>query len=491
MSENLILFLDDHRRPLSKIDSALTASVKGAVDFQGKYKETTVLYPSQGCKRLLLVGMGATQKVSGHQLRSLMSHSIQTLKNLGQTKASCLLPTVKSMNAAEVAQALGEGAEISQLNFFDFKTDRKPEDKNRYVKFEIELLAAEKKDAKSAAQGWERGQTIGQGVNWGRHLVMTPGSHLTPADLAKSALKMVQSSPSKAKIKSEVWTEKELAKNKFGGILGVGQGSSNPPRFIILQYWGGKKSDAPIALVGKGVTFDSGGLSLKPPQGMETMKYDMAGAATVLSAFKIVTDLKLSVNLLCFVPSAENMPSGTAQRPGDVLHMASGRTVEVLNTDAEGRLILADALYWATSQFKPRVVVDVATLTGACAAAVGEAAAGVFANSKKVLSALLSSAESTQEGLWPLPQYPEVYGPMVKSDIADIKNTGGKYAGASTASMFLQYFVQNETPWAHLDIAGCGWYDSPRDFVTGRGASGVPIRTLAEFVESHSTSKFN
>lgn len=494
--DSLVVFADDSRKLTSKLTDPVLASVATAalkLDFKGKYKECQTLYPvGHKVKRLTLIGVGAQAKLSAYHLRSLAAVAVGVLKSFGVTKgAGLLLPNLRRLTAAETAQALAEGAEISQLNFFEFKTDRKPEDKAKYEKCEIDLILSDKKDFKAASAGFTKGRTIGEGVNWGRHLIMTPSSHKNPAKLAAEAERMAKSSPSKSKIKVTIWTEKELKANKCGGILGVGQGSANPPRMTILEYRGGKASDAPVCLVGKGITFDSGGLSLKPPQGQETMKYDMAGAASVLAAFKIISDLGLKVNLLVFVPSAENMPSGTAIRPGDVLHMASGKTVEVLNTDAEGRLILADALHFATTKYKPRCVIDVATLTGACAMAVGEAAFGCFSNSKKLLSAIEKTSSSTQENAFMLPNYPEVYGPMVRSDIADIKNTGGKNAGASTASMFLQYFVSNNTPWAHFDIAGCGWFDAPRDYVTSRGSSGIPIRFLADFVENYATAKFN
>lgn len=493
--ETLVLFANEAKKPLSKVPASVFETIKPGLnlDFKGKLKETSVFYPpGVGCKRIIVIGSGPEAKLSLQNFRALASHAVMAARNLGITKnLGILLPAIKKFSALQTAQSFQEGIEISQLNFFEFKTDRKPEDKYRYEKISPDLLVGESKDLKAAAQGAERGLKIGEGVNWGRTLIMRPGSHLNPAILAREAQKLASQSAAKSKIKIEVWTEKELQKHKFGGILGVGQGSTNPPRFIIMEYHGGKKSDAPVILVGKGITFDSGGLSLKPPQSMETMKYDMAGSASVLSVFKIISDLQVKVNLVALVPSAENMPSGSAIRPGDVLHMASGKTVEVLNTDAEGRLILADALYWATTRYKPKCVIDVATLTGACAAAVGEAALGVFSNSKKLLAAITKASEASHENIWPLPDFPEFYAPMVKSDIADIKNTGGKHAGASTASLFLQYFVENKTPWAHFDIAGCGWYDGPRDFITSRGASGIPIRLLAEFVEHFSAPKFS
>jgi leucyl aminopeptidase len=323
-------------------------------------------------------------------------------------------------------------------------------------------------------------------VNWARRLILLPGSQLWPDELVKKAQEMVAASPSKSKIKAQYWGDKELRKNKFGGVLGVGQGSDHQPRFIVLEYLQGKKSDSPIVLVGKGITFDSGGLSLKPPSSQETMKYDMAGSASVMAAFKIATDLQWKVNLVVLVPTAENMPSGGAIRPGDILEMASGATVEVLNTDAEGRLILADALFYATTRYKPKAVIDVATLTGAAAMALGEAAVGIYSNSDKVEKALFESGARVQENLWSLPKFEDFYAPMLKSEIADLRNIGGREAGASTASIFLKHFVKNDTPWAHFDIAGCGWYDSPRDFISMKGPSGVPIRLLADFIEKFS-----
>lgn len=493
--EALVLLVDEAKKPLSRIDDpALKEAMKAplANDFKGKMKESVVLYTNSSVvKRLILLGAGKSSNLSGHSLRTLAACATQIAKGLGLTKdVGMMVPQIKKLKTDEIVQALAEGNFLVQLNFNDYKTETKEEDKARRATLEIQFAVVEKKDLKNAEVGYARGKTIANDVNWARRLIMTPGGDLTPDLLVKEAQKMVAASPSKAQIKTEFWTTKELQKNKFGGVLGVGQGSSNPPRFIVLEYWGTKKSDKPICLVGKGVTFDSGGLSLKPPPSMETMKYDMAGSASVMAAFKIVTDLKLKVNLVVLVPTAENMPSGDAIRPGDILKMASGKTVEVLNTDAEGRLILADALFWASTKYQPRAIVDVATLTGACALAVGEAAAGVFTNSKKLLAGLMKASENVQENLWPLPNFDDFYVPLLKSDVADMKNIGTREAGASSASIFLRHFVHNNIPWAHLDIAGCGWYESPRDFNGTKGSSGVPIRLLANFVEEFSKASF-
>ena len=493
--ELIVFFADDTKKVLSKIlDSQVQSLIQHTLklDFKGKAKDTVVIYPQSGPKRILVVGLGSQARVSANSLRSAAAVVIAQAKSLGVTKdVQVALPSLKKLSAEEVAQALTEGFVLSQVNFHEFKTQRKEEDKSRYSELSPELLVADKKDLKAVESGTTRGHIIGQGVNWSRRLILTPGSHLTPAKLAQEAQNMAKSHPAKSRLKVEVWSEKDLEKNKFGGVLGVGQGSSNPPRFIIVEFMNGKKSDSPIVLVGKGITFDSGGLSLKPPQAQETMKYDMAGSASVLGAIKIIAELGVKANVIALVPTAENMPSGTAIRPGDILHMASGKTVEVLNTDAEGRLILADALYWATTHYKPRAVIDVATLTGACAAALGDAAVGVFSNSRKLLQALQKASSKTQENIWELPNFPEIYKPLLKSDIADLKNIGGPKAGASTASLFLEEFILNNAPWAHFDIAGAGWYDSPRDFIASRGPSGVPTRLMVEFVESFHSAKFN
>jgi leucyl aminopeptidase len=492
--EALIVLVDENKKILGKLPSSELADLVQktvAVDFKGKLKETLTLYPQNTLtKRILVVGAGKTTSIGGHQLRALAACAVQTLKNLGVSSTIGLVwPLGIKGTASEIAQSLTEGQILSQLRFTRFKSEKEDE-KAKNVEVKIDLVIDSKKDAKSIESGIHRGTVIAEGVNWARRIIHTPGGHLNPDQLAEEAEKLAKNSAVKSKIKGEFWTVKELEKNKFGGVLGVGQGSSNPPRFIVLEYWGAKKSDQPVALVGKGVTFDSGGLSLKPPASMETMKYDMAGAGSVLAAFKILTELQVKANVIALVPTAENMPSGDAIRPGDVLTMASGKTVEVLNTDAEGRLILADALFWATTKYHPRAVVDVATLTGACAMLVGEAAAGLFSNSKKLEAALGQASSEVKENFFPLPNYDDFYSSLLKSDIADLKNIGGKEAGASTAAIFLRHFVHNKTPWAHLDIAGCGWYDAPRDFITQRGPSGVCIRSLVNFVEKFGQKKF-
>jgi len=486
-SECLVVFVDDTKKILSTWNDAVIKDflkLPLEKDFQGKYKETLLVYLHKHplAKRLLVVGLGKRQDLSLHRLRTAGAMAVaELMKRKIESKVSLLLPALGKFDLQDIAESVCMGAELYQYRPDELKSDSK---KKKAIDFD--LLVLDKKDLRLANAGKSRGLTIAGGVNFSRRLINTSPLQLYPASLAEEAKKMAMSSPQKSKIKVEIWDETKLEKNKFGGVLNVGRGSNLPPRFIIIEYHGAKKSEKPIVLVGKGVTFDSGGLSLKPPGSQETMKYDMAGAASVLGAFKIATDLGLKKNVVVLIPTVENMPSGHAQRPGDVITMASGKTVEVLNTDAEGRLILADALFWGTTKYAPKACIDVATLTGACALAVGNAAAGVYSNNDKLKANLMKAATEVQEGLWPLPDFEDFYADLLLSDVADLRNIGKvREAGASTASIFLKHFVHNDAPWAHLDIAGCGWYDGPRDFIGCRGASGVPIRMLAKFIESN------
>jgi leucyl aminopeptidase len=285
-------------------------------------------------------------------------------------------------------------------------------------------------------------------------------------------------------LKSKVWTEAELKKGGFGGILGVGQGSSRPPRLIELTYDGGRRG-APIALTGKGIAFDSGGLSIKPAEGMEHMKMDMGGAASILATMRAIALLKPRVNVIAAIPSSENMPSGSAIRPGDVLKHRGGKTSEVLNTDAEGRLVLADSLAYLAEK-KPRAIIDTATLTGACMVALGEEVWGAMGNDRGLIRDVLAAGEAAGEPGWELPMY-EPYRKLIDSDVADIKNIGKRYGGAITAAMFLREFV-GDIPWVHLDIAGPAFSERAGDYWP-KGATGIPVRTLVRYVLNEGGSR--
>lgn len=490
----LVVFIDEKKKIIGNwSDPVIKDYLKTPIeeDFGASFKESLLVYTDSHpvAKRLLLIGTGPTKDLSLQKIRILAAEAARYLKMRKiQTKVGVLVPKIGKIKSNEFVEAFEIGAGVFQFNMTELRSKAAQEkEKQNSKEIRFEYVVQDQKETKAAQSSLSRGRIIAEGVNFGRRLVTLSPLQLKPVDLAKAAEQVAKTSPSKSKIKCNVWTETELKKNKYGGILAVGMGSDAPPRMVVLQYKNAAASKKPVTLVGKGVTFDAGGLSLKPPPAMETMKYDMAGAASVLAAFKIVTDLQLKLNLNVVIPTVENMPSGKAQRPGDVITMANGKTVEVLNTDAEGRLILADALYHATEVLDSKAVVNAATLTGACAAVVGDAAAGYFGTDEKVKKALVNAAEESGEHLWPLPDFDDFYGDELKSEVADLRNIGrSRKAGATTAGMFLREFIQNDVPWVHLDIAGCGWYDAPRDFINIRGASGVPIRLLVQFIENFS-----
>ncbi len=302
-----------------------------------------------------------------------------------------------------------------------------------------------------------------------------PGNVKSPDFLARQAADAAK----EAGFDCTILKKPEIEKEKMGALLGVAQGSEREPRLIVMEYSGGKKGDAPVALVGKGVVFDSGGLSIKPSEGMEEMKMDMGGGAAVIGAMTAAALLKLPCNLVGIVPAVENMPSGTAIRPGDILTSASGKTIEVLNTDAEGRLILADALSYV-ARYQPKTVVDLATLTGACIIALGHHATAVLGNDDKLVRELLAAGERAGEKAWQLPLWPE-YAEQIKSDVADVKNIGGRPAGTITAAAFLQKFA-DDFKWAHLDIAGTAWADAAKPCYP-KGGTGVGVRLLIEYLK--------
>jgi leucyl aminopeptidase len=345
------------------------------------------------------------------------------------------------------------------------------------------------KQDKEAAAGIERFTLIGKprkaffnavsrlaatvsAVNFARDLINTPANDMTPAILAKTARGIA-----KGKVSLQVLDRKDAERAGMGAYLSVARGSAEPPKFIVLKYHGGK--GAPIALIGKSITFDSGGISIKPGEGMEKMKYDMAGGAVVLAVIRAAAEMRLPVNLVAALPAAENLPSGSASKPGDVVRSVSGKTVEIISTDAEGRLVLADAIGYV-KKLKPRFIIDVATLTGACSVALGNEAIAMMGNDSGLMERLKAAGEEVYERVWQMPLYDE-YLDYIKSDVADIKNSGGKTGSLVTAGYFLKEFA-GDTPWVHLDIAGTAWTEKDRPYI-GKGPTGVGVRLLLNFLK--------
>jgi len=416
---------------------------------------------------VLLVGVGAKDGFDHGASRRSLGRVAGTARRFG-TAATTFALASNARGAAEAVQAAAEGLGLGAYRFDRYRS--KPDGK---ALSKITVLGSSRWDAAVLRAAVKRADVVVDAVAWARDLVNTPAGDLPPAAIAAQAKAMA----AKVGLTCKVWTEAQLRQGGFGGILGVGKGSANPPRMIELRYDGAGRA-APIALSGKGITFDSGGLSLKPPDAMETMKCDMGGAASILATMKAIARLKPRINVIAAIPCSENMPSGTAQRPGDVITHRGGTTSEVLNTDAEGRLVLADALAYLAER-KPQLIIDTATLTGACIVALGTDITGAFGNDDQLAHDLVAAGGAVGEPTWQMPLHTD-YRPIIESTVADIKNIGKRYGGAITAALFLAEFV-GDTPWVHLDIAGPAFSETGND-LGPKGATGAPVRTLVRFV---------
>jgi leucyl aminopeptidase len=425
-------------------------------------------------RSLMLVGLGPRAEADADALRRALLKVSGRVAKFGRVASTLHQATGGD---AESLHAFAEGLLLGTYRFDRYKhrpIDERSKEKDS-LKKAVALLSGNE-DTKAAKAALRRGRVYAEAANWARDLVNTPALDATPAFLADEATAMA----SKVGLECTIWTKAELQGGGFGGILGVGAGSINEPRLIELVYRGGGDGGQPIAITGKGVTFDSGGLSLKQPEWMETMKDDMGGAAAALAAMRAIGTLKPNVDVIAAIPSAENMPGGSAIRPGDVLRHYGGKTSEVLNTDAEGRLILADALAYLTKK-NPSVIVDAATLTGAAMVALGQDVAAVIGSDQDVVDQLVQAGREEGEPLWQLPLWSE-YRRHIESSVADVKNVGNRYGGAITAALFLKEFV-GDVPWAHLDVAGTAFSDRGNPYWP-RGATGAPARTFIRFVET-------
>jgi leucyl aminopeptidase len=464
---------------LQELDRAFDGTVTRAVrekEFTGSHKQTLLLHPGKrlATERVLLVGLGKERGIGPEHIRQAAGAAIGFLQERKLTALALDLSSFvwRGAKPATVAQALAEGVLLSSYRFDRYRTENGKELPPLLA--DCTLLVAGGAEAKAAEEGVALGQAVCRGVSFARDLVNEPGNVKSPDFLARQA----QAMAGEVGLKCTILDREQLAAQGFGAMLGVAQGSVREPRLIVLEHHGG--GDArPIALVGKGVVFDAGGISLKPAEKMDEMKMDMAGGAAVLGTMLAAALLQLPVNLVGIVPAVENLPSGSAIRPGDILTSLSGRTIEVLNTDAEGRLILADALTYAR-RFEPRVVIDLATLTGACIIALGHHASAVLGNHEGLVRKLIQSGERSGERLWQLPLW-EDYAAQLKSDIADVKNIGGRPAGTITAAAFLGKFT-DELTWAHLDIAGTAWEEKGRPCAP-KGGTGVGVRLLTNYLQ--------
>jgi len=421
---------------------------------------------------VLLVGAGPKEAFDVTTLRRSLGRVGASARRFGSAATTFPL-AVGARHATDAVQAAAEGLGLGAYRFGRYKTGN---DEDGGVLERVTVLGSPRWDQKAARDAAARAGVLVEAACWARDLVNTPAGDLPPAEIAKAA----QSMAKQAGLTCKVWNESQLAQGGFGGILGVGKGSVNPPRLIELTYQGAGARTAPIGLTGKGIAFDSGGLSLKDAAGMETMKMDMGGAASILATMQAIARLKTKVNVVAAIPCSENMPSGSAQKPGDVITHRGGKTSEVLNTDAEGRLVLADALAYLAEK-DPVCIVDTATLTGACMIALGTDVAGAMGTSDELAAELIRAGATAGEPIWQLPLYP-AYRKLIDSKVADIKNVGKRYGGAITAAWFLAEFV-GDVPWVHLDIAGPAYSENGNDLGPA-GATGMPVRTLVAFLQA-------
>lgn len=461
-------------RALDRALDGLVASYLRAGDLSGKAGEVVSVPTTRvAAGRVIFVGLGEIGEVDREVLRCAAGSAVGALARAKAKRAALLAPALRRLGPADVAQALGEGLILGSYRFDKYKTNNeRPPDLES-----CQLVLSDGRQTAAARRGARAAEIVAESANIARDLSNEPGSVHTPAWLAERATELGR----ELDLKVTILAEAELRKEKMGAILAVGRGSANPPRLIVLEYAprGARKRPA-IALVGKGITFDTGGISIKPAAAMNEMKHDMSGGAAVLGAMRAIALLGLPLHVVGIVAAAQNMPDGAAYMPGDVVTTASGKTIEVLNTDAEGRIVLADALHYA-GRYSPAAVIDLATLTGACVVALGSACCGVMGNDERLIDKVRAAGERTHERAWPLPLWDE-HKKQVKGVVGDVKNTAGREAGSSTAGAFLSHFV-GDAPWAHLDIAGTAWTNKNEPYCV-QGATGFGVRLLVDLLQS-------
>jgi leucyl aminopeptidase len=479
----LVVGVLDERR-LTSTAAALDRDTEGAIGralaassrFKGRGEDLLTLLAPAGVavSRVLLAGLGKPEAFDALAAQALGGRIVAALNDTGEANVAVALDELpgSKLGLAEIAANVAYGARLRAYRFDKYRTTEKAEQKPSLKRLTIMVA-----DAGAAKRLYEPLDRIAESVAFTRDLVSEPANVIYPETLAEQARSLADLG-----VDVEVLGAKQMRKLGMHALLGVAQGSAHEPQLVVMQWNGapGAKDQSPVAFIGKGVTFDTGGISIKPAQGMEEMKWDMAGAGVVIGLIRALAARKAKVNAVGIAGLVENMPSGTAQRPGDIVKSMSGQTIEVLNTDAEGRLVLADALWYTRDRFKPKIMVDLATLTGAIVVALGKFHAGLFANNDELAERLLAAGKATGELLWRMP-LAEAYDKQIDSDAADMKNIGGdRWGGSITAAQFIQRFVK-DTPWAHLDIAGTAWGDKDRP-TTPKGATGFGVRLLDRLV---------
>ena len=474
---------DEEPRPQilssEKAFDAATQKLLASGEFKAALGEIALLHAPEGisAERLLLVGLGKAKDLSLDRIRKAAGTAVRAAKPRKIRQMAIAMPDAAQFSPALVARAVVEGAEIGEPDWDTYRSDRKDQSLD-----ELTVIAAPGAAQADIRQGFDEGVIIASAQNFTRSLVNEPGNVLTPTVLGQRAKAMCD----EAGLKCEVHSSDKIQELKMEAFWAVAKGSAQPPALIVMTYEPEAASTEPapvLGLVGKGITFDTGGISIKPADGMEKMKYDMAGAAAMIGAMQAISKLKPNVKVIGIVCSAENMPDGGSFKPGDVVRAMSGKTIEIVNTDAEGRLVLADGLHYAKTLGCTNLI-NAATLTGACMVALGLINFGVFSNNEDAYEHIVQALDISGEKGWRLPCTDD-YRDHIKSEIADIMNTGkNRYGGATSAAMFLKEFA-GETPWVHLDIAGCAWNEKKDPWIA-YGPSGVAVRSIIEWVRSYS-----
>jgi len=480
-SDAAVLFSFEDEKPdgaaarLDKTFGGIIAVAMKSGEFTGKLAETFLLHAGPhmggGPAKVMLVGLGKREKFRPDNVRRAAGKAATSLRSIGVKTAAFEVVEYEGLSAVDVSGLLAEGALLGLYTYDEFRA----KDPKKKELGSITLVLKDKASEKLARKVTESVRIVAESVSFAKDMINAPSNEMTPAIMAERAKRAAKETG----FKLTVLDTSDCRKLKMGAYLGVAQGSAQPPKFIVMEHNGGKKGARPVVLVGKAITFDTGGISIKPVAGMEKMKYDMAGGAAVIGTLRAAAALKLPVNVVGIVPAAENMPSGSACKPGDIVRAMNGKTVEIISTDAEGRMVLADALCYS-ERYKPKAIVDIATLTGGCVVALGELAIGLMGNNEGVINGLKGAGEATFERVWELPMWDE-YLDSMKGDVSDLKNAGGRDAQTVTAGKFIEEFVPKGTPWAHLDIAGTAWEEKGQPYIP-KGARGTGVRLLLHYL---------
>jgi len=464
--------LTDSAQLLDKAATHYISDIIKRGDMTGKAASTVLLHnvPNLACERVLLLGLGKRTELDAKQYRDCMRAAMKAL-NASHAKDAILFMDDTPVKGHDTAWCINQAVFAASESIYRFDRMKSKPEKDKKVLLRMQFGLLRDKPSAALNSAVTHAAAIAQGIALAKDLGNLPGNICTPTYLAQQAVALGKAHKS---IKTTVLEEKDMQKLGMGSLLSVSRGSAEPAKLITMEYHGADKKQKPIVLVGKGVTFDSGGISLKPGAEMDEMKYDMCGAASVLGTLQAIAEMGLKLNVVGIIPSTENLPSGTATKPGDIVTSMSGQTIEILNTDAEGRLILCDALTYA-AKFEPDTVIDIATLTGACVIALGHVASGLFSNQDKLAHELLAAGEQMQDRAWHMPLW-EDYQSLLDSNFADMQNIGGRAGGSITAACFLARFTK-EYRWAHLDIAGTAW-KSGKD----KGATGRPVPLLTQYL---------